>query len=188
MKKNLAKIQQGRPWDFIKKKSKKLYKESTTKIKTTQEAEEATGQLRTKKRSQRRKAERLSSDILRAWNLASSKKEHFEEEKEGRPLSNIKLFRCFHMCQQQWWMSPWRRDFGIAVSTTSSFGRNHFESSGACSSVASRPDWMDSWRRGGKQFPQHSDCRECSYSYCPPTCVFFLLRMFLVFSLSIIRS
>ena len=95
----LAKVQQGRPWDFIKKKSQKLYKESTTKIKTTQEAEEATGQLRTKKRSQRTKAERLSSDILRAWSLASSKKEHFQEEKEGRPLSNIKLFRCFHMCQ-----------------------------------------------------------------------------------------
>jgi hypothetical protein len=33
------------------------------------------------------KEKRLSSDILRACSLASSKKEHFQEEKEGHPLS-----------------------------------------------------------------------------------------------------
>ena len=38
----------------------------------------------------------MSSDIVRDCSLASSKKEHFQEDKEGHPLSKIKLFRCFH--------------------------------------------------------------------------------------------
>ena len=84
--------------DYIKQKQR-LYKEASEERQKKHQKTNPRQKNYTKASIHNRYSGRFCSLNLCAWRLASSKKELFQESKDGRPLSKMKLFLCFQICQ-----------------------------------------------------------------------------------------